>query len=224
VSHTNTAVDEALLQIAERVGDRAQNGAVLRVGIPKESKLKAHPELLLSTQVEKRSTELTARISVLEEEQREKTQMCLALQRLIAISDWIEVAVGDIERASADLESVQWLEAEANVSRLEFEALREGEARWSALTEAATSAKQAFAESAELRQSLENLKRSMVEVAEKVSARESELAGAKETLRCAEALEPLRERRQRLPALAEQSALARYTREAAGQKHAAVSA
>ena len=66
VSHTNTAVDGALLQIAERLGKLAYGGAVLRVGVPKESKLKDHPELLLSTHVERRSAELTDRISVFE--------------------------------------------------------------------------------------------------------------------------------------------------------------
>ena len=222
VSHTNAAVDGALLQIADGLGDLAKDGGVLRVGVPKESKLKENPDLLLSTHVEKRSAELTARASALDLERREKMQTCLAIQRLIAIREWLDLAVGDIEKATSDLEAVRWLESEANASHTEFERLQEDEMQWKAAHDSATRAKQATLEAEELRSSLEGLKRTMTQVTEKIVACERELATAKVRLRSAEALQPFRQRRQALPALAEQSALSRYAHEAALRKETVV--
>ena len=222
VSHTNTAVDGALLQIAERLGEQGHGGAVLRVGVPKESKLKDYPELLLSTHVERRSAELTARISVFEEERREKTQRYLAVQRLIAINEWLQAAATDIEKATNELKSVQSLESEAITSRSELDGLRKDEAQWMAVSDAATSARHATAEAAQLSDSIEKFKQDMTSLAENIVRCERDLANAKETLRHAEAIEPFRQRRQALPSRAEQSALRRYAREAAGQKRAAV--
>jgi AAA domain len=222
VSHTNTAVDEALLQIAQRLGEQAKNGAVLRVGVPNENKLKDNPELLLSTHVERRSADLATQVSALEDERRDKTQTCLAVQRLIAISEWLDMAVDDMQKATNDLDAVRSLEVEASTSRREFEALQTKEAKQRTLNDAASSAKGAMSKAAELRDSLEELKRAMTDLAESIVRCQKELASAKETLRYAEALEPFRQRRQRLPPLAEQSALYRYAREAADQKQAVV--
>ena len=222
VSHTNTAVDGALLQIAERLGEQATSGAVLRVGVPKESKLKEYPDLLLSTHVEKRSAGLTARISILEKERREKTQLRMAVQRLISISEWLQVGLNEIEKTTSELSSVRSLEEQANASRLEFEGLRREEDRWNTIQDAATRAKQATAEAAQLRDSLETLKERMTQFADAVASCENELGTAKQTLTYSESLEPFRERRETLPPLAEQSALARYAHEAAAQKQTAV--
>src|SRR5262249_26099029 len=136
--------------------------------------------------------------------------------------EWLDVAVGDIEKAESDLKSVRSLEAEANVSRAELEALRENEVTWKTANDAATTAKQASSQAAELRDSLQHFKQSMTELAEKTAACQSKLATATEALGCAEALEPFRARRRALPALAEQSALCRYAREAAAQKKTVV--
>jgi hypothetical protein len=130
VSHTNTAVDGALLQIAERLGDRTNDGTVLRIGIPKDEELKGKSELLIATHVEKRSTELTARILTLEDERTEKTRESLSIQRLIAICEWINEAASDLERASAELAAIQSLDADARMSRTRLEELRKEEPRW----------------------------------------------------------------------------------------------
>jgi AAA domain len=72
VSHTNTAVDGAMLQIAERLGSQVKDGAVIRVGVPKDERLKEHPDLLLETHVERRSKGISSRISALEQEKKLK--------------------------------------------------------------------------------------------------------------------------------------------------------
>jgi hypothetical protein len=104
---------------------------VLRVGVPKDNKgFEAKPELLLATNVEKRSAELTARSSTLEQERIEKTGESLNVQRLIAIYEWATEAASDLDRASINLDSVQSLEAGARESRAAFENLRKDESRW----------------------------------------------------------------------------------------------
>ena len=143
VSHTNTAVDGALLRIAERLGDETKDGSVLRVGVPKDNKgFEAKPELLLATNVEKRSAELTARGSTLEHERIEKTGESLNVQRLIAIYEWATEAASDLDRASINLDSVQSLEAGARESRAAFENLRKDESRWRGIANEAVLVKQ----------------------------------------------------------------------------------
>jgi len=143
VSHTNAAVDEALLRIAEQLGNETKDGSVLRVGVPKDTKgFEANPELLLATNVEKRSAELTARGSTLRRERIEKTLESLNVQRLIAIYQWATEAASDLDRASISLDSVQSLEAGARERRAAFENLRKDESRWGEIANEAVLVKQ----------------------------------------------------------------------------------
>lgn len=69
VSHTNSAVDQALLHIARALGpDVASQGKVLRLGAPKDERVAAQPDLLVRTHVERRSAEMVARRAELEVE------------------------------------------------------------------------------------------------------------------------------------------------------------
>lgn len=62
VSHTNMAVDQALLHIASALGPEvAAEGKVLRLGEPKDERVAAQENLLVKAHVERRSAELTAR-------------------------------------------------------------------------------------------------------------------------------------------------------------------
>jgi superfamily I DNA and/or RNA helicase len=217
VSHTNTAVDGALLQIAKRLGDRANDGTVLRIGVPKDEELKGKSELLIATHVEKRSTELTARILTLEDERTEKTRESLSIQRLIAICEWINEAASDLERASAELAAIQSLDADARMSRTRLEELRKEEPRWRQAANDAAAAQQATRDANALRETLRLLELSSPEITEKIASTKTRLESSKELLGYAEAIEPFRQKRKALPSLAEQSALSRHAREAAAK-------
>ena len=217
VSHTNTAVDGALLQIAKRLGDRANDGTVLRIRVPKDEELKGKSELLIATHVEKRSTELTARLLKLEDERTEKTRESLSIQRLIAICEWINEAASDLERASAELAAIQSLDADARVSRTGLEELRKEEPRWREAANDAAAAKEATRDANALRETLRLLEQSSAEITRKIVSTETHAASAKELLGYAEAIEPFRQKRNALPSLAEQSTSSRRAREAAAK-------
>ena len=179
VSHTNTAVDGALLRIAERLGDETKDGSVLRVGVPKDNKgFEAKPELLLATNVEKRSAELTARGSTLEQERIEKTGESLNVQRLIAIYDWATEAASDLDRASINLDSVQSLEAGARESRAAFENLRKDESRWGEIANEAVLVKQLALDLNGVRALLATNKQAAADINQKAVAAEKHLTEA----------------------------------------------
>jgi len=179
VSHTNTAVDGALLRIAERLGDETKDGSVLRVGVPKDNKgFEAKPELLLATNVEKRSAELTARGSTLEQERIEKTGESLNVQRLIAIYEWATEAASDLDRASINLDSVQSLEAGARESRAAFENLRKDESRWRGIANEAVLVKQLALDVNGVRALLATNTQTAADINQKVVAAEKHLTEA----------------------------------------------
>ena len=76
VSHTNAAVDQALLRIGLALGEKAEDGSVLRVGAPKDLRLLEHPRLLVETHIQERA-------EVLEREESElKAEREAALARV----------------------------------------------------------------------------------------------------------------------------------------------
>lgn len=89
VSHTNTAVDQALLRIGEAIDDEElRNGAVFRIGQPRDQRLAETEDLLLSTHVHRRSEEMVARRSELEASRAEKGIDLKAVERLIELCEW----------------------------------------------------------------------------------------------------------------------------------------
>src|SRR5206468_8129115 len=86
VSHTNTAVDQALLRIGEAINDEElRNGAVFRIGQPRDQRLAETEDLLLSTHVHRRSEEMVARRKELEAIRAERGLDLKALERLIEL-------------------------------------------------------------------------------------------------------------------------------------------
>jgi hypothetical protein len=99
VSHTNSAVDQALLHIARALGpDIAAAGKVLRLGAPKDERVAAQPDLLVSTHVERRSASLLARRDELQHEQETNRARLRVVGQLVATCEW---SVGAVERLTA---------------------------------------------------------------------------------------------------------------------------
>jgi hypothetical protein len=86
VSHTNVAVDQALLHVARATGsDELARGPVLRLGESKDERVANMPDLLVATHVRRRSAELVAEREQLNAEADRRRLEIAALDRLIAL-------------------------------------------------------------------------------------------------------------------------------------------
>ena len=61
VSHTNSAVDQAILEIVRELGDDRVDGSVLRVGTPRDQRLLENERLQAETHIRERAQELLER-------------------------------------------------------------------------------------------------------------------------------------------------------------------
>lgn len=115
VSHTNTAVDHALLNIAEAVDPDLVEANLIRVGEPKDDRLrKKHPELLLTVQVAKRSEELIAQKERIELERADLKMEIIEIQRKIDIYEWAREAQVHIDAMEKDLLQIKDMDIKAS--------------------------------------------------------------------------------------------------------------
>jgi hypothetical protein len=100
VSHTNAAVDQALLHVARATGaDELARGLVLRLGESRDDRVANTPDLLVETHVERRSAELVDEREQLNVEQGEQLAHLQTLDRLILVAEWLPDASSELERA-----------------------------------------------------------------------------------------------------------------------------
>jgi len=100
VSHTNAAVDQALLHVARATSaEELAQGRVLRLGESKDDRVANTPELLVETHVQRRSAELIEEREQLNAEQTAKLDELAGLDWLILIAEWLPDAPGELERA-----------------------------------------------------------------------------------------------------------------------------
>lgn len=107
VSHTNTAVDQAIKHVAAAVPEHLETGAVIRVGEVRDDELRSkYPDVLLKRQVERQSRELVElRDSLLSQKQTLGDEM-ESVKQEISIIEWIEASRGDIESSTGRLEEL----------------------------------------------------------------------------------------------------------------------
>jgi hypothetical protein len=89
VSHTNAAVDQAVLRIADELAGELEDGSVLRLGETKDARLAAQPRLLVQTHIDELSATLRDERQQLQEETRQLNARREALRALLAIWDWL---------------------------------------------------------------------------------------------------------------------------------------
>lgn len=98
VSHTNTAVDQAILKIGEKLNrNDLENGKAIRIGDPKDNRLDERPNLLLQTHVDRKSQELADRRDELKIELDESSVKLIELSRLIDLCEWVQSAKASIQ-------------------------------------------------------------------------------------------------------------------------------
>lgn len=201
VSHTNAAVDQALLHIARQLGGEMAEGSVLRVGDPVDQRLKDQPELLAVTHVKRRTEELQRRRDELEEEKRVKTARVLELARLIAMAEWLPEGTRDIAETRTSVAELHEAERITETLRALLVELR---ASVPALDEAAAAGEKALSASRD-REVLSARLPDLVEVQHRAAAAASDahrrLETEREALAQSERLEPLRLEADRLPPL-----------------------
>ena len=138
VSHTNTAVDQAILRIARKIPEAdIQAGRVIRVGDPKDKELLGKTELHLRTHVERKAAELAARKQEAERRLLEAIQESERLARLLGLAEWLEIAQADIVEMERALQDLLLQESALQSKQAELSALSQKSEKWAEAREAA---------------------------------------------------------------------------------------
>jgi hypothetical protein len=219
VSHTNAAVDQALMKIADELrGDHREAisaGKVLRVGDPADPQLRHQDELLLATHVARRSHALTERRELLLDEKGRLIQKIHEVSRHIAIVEWVQDAQPDLTAMGADLDDIHRLEDRLDVCRRELEDLRAAASHWKEVKRSASAARDAKTALPGMNYEAATLRKGHAEAVEAHRRREAFLDDAATRLQLARDLEPLRLRAAELPTLSRQEEAAAQARRGA---------
>ena len=176
VSHTNSAVDQALMEIAHDLGDELNDGSVLRLGDPRDQRLLEGDgeRLRAETHIRERSQELLGRKEELVAERAEQTARLTHVRRLLAIAEWVA-------QAPAELDALRALIAEFRETEREAAAAQE-------VAIAVADAYQAQLEVAERARELERQIHEAEPLREELAGRQALLSPAEERLHEAELL------------------------------------
>lgn len=110
VSHTNTAVDQAIRHVAESMKEQIQGGAVIRVGEVRDEVLRSdYPDVLLKTQVERQSRELVLEREKLENQIETYLKEISAAKKSISIIEWLKSANGEIVAVEESIDEISKL-------------------------------------------------------------------------------------------------------------------
>lgn len=182
VSHTNAAVDQALLRVVDEIEEEElEQGLVLRLGETKERMVAERPLLLAQTHVERRSAELITERDTLNEQQLESTRELASLDRLLAVAEWLTQAPAEINEWRGDVDALALLERGREESARRLCALEEELAPW---LELEPDAKQAFADA----QRVQELQETLPLLRQRASELSSTLADVRERRQAAESL------------------------------------
>lgn len=130
VSHTNSAVDQAIREIVTDLGDDLVDGSVLRLGTPKDQWLLERERLLAETHIKERSKELLERQAELLTERAEKTSRLEEVRRLLAIVDWRAQADAEVARLRADERLLEAAREEVEAARGRADELEAAAEHW----------------------------------------------------------------------------------------------
>ena len=215
VSHTNAAVDQALLRIGDALGkEELRRGMVFRIGQPRDQRLQESEELLLSTHVAGRSKELVGRREQLRSEQAEQEETLEQVHALLDLGAWAAKAIDEIAEQRAELDRLKSLQAEA--ASLEEES-RELEATVARNRSLGNRLEEPLAVEERLRASERQIEAAtdrLKQLPEELERGQRKLGEEQARLEQARVLEPKYLRRYRLPSQEEQgSAVAQAERE-----------
>ena len=206
VSHTNIAVDQAILRIGDKISaDALAEGRVLRVGEPKDLHLKDHhPDLLLDTHIDRRSEELAKRRDVLKDELAAATEEAIQISRKVDILEWLNEAKTDITTMVKDLKEVRELELKLAHNRKEHSRLAASLPKWTAAVRAARYAQTCLTKKEKIGEIIKDINRRILAINNKLEEVGKRLAEAKALYTETASVGWLTRRWRRLPAPDEQ--------------------
>jgi hypothetical protein len=183
VSHTNAAVDEALLNIAEHVTqDVLESGKILRVGESRNPVLNSQTNLLLQTHVDKRSQALAERRDALKNELAALIEEVKRLTRYLDIAEWLSIAQADIDEMEAEWSQIQEKEGELEFLKGELTRAKESQGYWESATDEAHEVNRVKKNIASICARLTEIEKAEAEVQARVSLLDSELSQAKKVM------------------------------------------
>jgi AAA domain len=130
VSHTNSAVDQAIVEVVRDLGDDLVDGSVLRLGTPKDQRLAERERLLAETHIKERSQDLLDRQAKLLTERAEKTTRLDEVRRLLAIAVWHTQADAELARLRTDERALEAARAEVVAARMRADELKAAAKRY----------------------------------------------------------------------------------------------
>ena len=125
VSHTNTAVDQAIKEVAKAMPENLEQGDVIRVGDVRSKELEfKFPYVLLKKQVERQSRELFELRDNLFSQKQVLSDEISSVQKEISIIEWVGAVKIDIESTKESVEELyrhqeQLFSAERALTELE---------------------------------------------------------------------------------------------------------
>jgi hypothetical protein len=203
VSHTNTAVDQALLKIVDdkALGMAFPDGSIVRVGEPRDPRLEAEKfqKVLLSYQVEKRSETLSSEKSQLEAERNQLEIEATELHRKMVIAEWVIEGESDVSALAEQTDAIASLDAKATDLQSQLQMLEQNLLDWREIEQDALVAKQAERAVIRLDRELADLRDNLERVRRSNTALDEGLAKAGRILTRAEELELPRRELEALP-------------------------
>jgi AAA domain len=204
VSHTNRAVDQALVEIVERLGADLAVGALLRLGSPSDQRLRERDDLLLDAIVSRRREEFRTRQAELRTEKLAKQMRIGECERLIRVAAWASEGEAELAAFHRRLDALHTTEATHRRLAKDVEHCARDEAELRALLAEGEGTARCAREA-------ERLPEELVRLAEELDAARAAVAGAEvaaidaqRDYQKARELEPLIARERALPALGEQ--------------------
>ncbi len=179
VSHTNTAVDQAILAIADQLGDELKDGTVLRVGEPRDQRLVERPRLLARTHVDEMARELAAERDALNGRRDTLIGRLHEVEPLIAIGEWAEAAPADITALDAEVFALRSAERAADQIEVEVRLLSGERPQRQEMRRRAEAAIRTATDVASLKDILKSQRQQLEEVSGRLAELESEYMEAR---------------------------------------------
>lgn len=205
VSHTNTAVDQAIKHVAKALVSQLADGTVIRVGEVRDKELSERfPEVLLKTQVERQSRELVEERENLVSQKRKLAEEMAAAQKAIEIIKWLGTAqeeITTIEGAILARDRSRQYEREATT---ELNVLRQQHSQLLEIHEIATKALQLRKLIDGKQQEYSNIQHQIKSNSEGRTLLSARIAEQVSRLQIAMRLGPMRKMRSALPSQSEQ--------------------
>ncbi len=184
VSHTNTAVDQAILRIGQMINnDELARGKAVRVGDPKDNQVKQIPDLLLQTHVDRRSAELAEQRDQLTAQLDRVTLQLIELTKLIDLCEWVQASKEEIQVLTHDLREQQNKEREIEGLKIE---VSEAKMKLSVYEKAAAEARsliKVISEKVEKEQELNEVQTNIFRLEKTLESKAAELSREKELLK-----------------------------------------